>query len=100
MGDELQTLIEPGLRERRLELERARARLAELQARDDLAARNNALEARVQELEDGTRDVTAAHRSVEHECALAHQRIDALHRSWSWRVTAPLRRVYEWIARP
>jgi len=66
---ELSTVLEPALAERRRELDAARARLADRQAYDALAA----------------------------ECAAAHGRIDALHRSWSWRITAPLRRIYDWV---
>jgi hypothetical protein len=100
LQQELSTALEPALQERRLEVDRARLRLDRMTAHEELVSDGEALAARVQDLEAANGSLTAAHRYAEHECALAHQRIDAIHRSWSWRLTAPLRRIYAWIARP
>ena len=76
---ELDTWLEPALEERRREVARARARLAEVVAGEELQRKAHEASARVEELE---------------------RRVRALHDSWSWRITAPLRRVYEWVGRP
>jgi glycosyltransferase involved in cell wall biosynthesis len=82
LQQELDTTLYPALRERRLELQRAQARLADARAAD-------ALRQRVDDLER------------ERDGAL--RRIEDLRRSWSWRITGPLRRLYELLnpaARP
>ena len=75
--DELAVVLEPALAERRLELERAEARLEAVTAHGDVGA------ARLRDLESARDDAVA--------------QVTALHRSWSWRITRPLRRVYEWF---
>jgi hypothetical protein len=76
---ELPTVLEPALRIRRTELERARKRLAEREAVEELAVLR-----------------THAHNLEALNRALA-QRIEDLHQSWSWRLTSPLRRIFEWL---
>jgi glycosyltransferase involved in cell wall biosynthesis len=77
--EELPDVLEPAVLMRRRELEGARARLSEAETRAELAAARS----RVQALEaaKGVLDL----------------RVEALQQSWSWRITAPLRRVYEWL---
>lgn len=75
MQDEYVTVLAPAVRERRRELDTARARAAEAQTREEAVA------------------LREANRALQ-----GH--VEALHRSWSWRITAPLRRIYEWIVRP
>ena len=80
--EEYATVLEPAVRERRRELDPARTRVADVRAREDAAA----VAARATALDDANRDL--------------RERVEALQHSWSWRITAPLRRVYEWIVRP
>ncbi len=72
---DLRTWLEPAVAERRREVARARARLDEVLAVEELRRQAAHASARAAELE---------------------RRVQALHASWSWRVTAPLRRLYEW----
>jgi glycosyltransferase involved in cell wall biosynthesis len=82
--EELATRLEPASRERVAELEHGRSRLerAGVEALPGRVVEPDALDALAREL------------------AAARAHVDALHRSWSWRITAPLRRAYEWVARP
>jgi glycosyltransferase involved in cell wall biosynthesis len=92
---ELSTTLEPAVRERRRELESARARLSERQSFEESAA---LIRAQTQHIETLTRECEHAHERVDiltRERQAALERIEALHRSWSWRVTLPLRRIYE-----
>jgi glycosyltransferase involved in cell wall biosynthesis len=68
--EELSTTLEPAVHERRQELERARTRLLEKQDLEEAAGLRTRLQA-------------------------AEAEVDALHRSWSWQITLPLRRLYE-----
>ena len=68
--EELAVTLEPAVRERQQELQLAGNRLSAV------TPQHVALQARVEMLEG---------------------QIEALHRSWSWRATSPLRRVYEWL---
>ena len=77
--EELPTVLEPAVRVRRRELEHARARLTEREALEELAVLR-----------------THAHHLETVNRAL-HQRIEGLQQSWSWRLTLPLRRMYEWL---
>jgi glycosyltransferase involved in cell wall biosynthesis len=77
--EELREVLEPAVLMRRREVEGARVRLSQAETRAELAA----AQARVQALEAGKR--------------VLDLRVEALQQSWSWRVTAPLRRVYEWL---
>ncbi len=88
---ELSTMLEPAVQERRQEVERARARLSEQQAREELAEEVATLRAHAQALEE-------VNLALERQRSSAEQRIEDLHKSWSWRLTLPLRRVYEWLA--
>ena len=84
--EELPTVLEPAVRMRRWELERARARLSQAQALEQLTA------ARAQ-----LKTLETAARALDRERHRAVERIEGLQQSWSWRLTAPLRRIYEWL---
>jgi glycosyltransferase involved in cell wall biosynthesis len=73
--EELDGWLQPARAERRREVGRARARLAEARVVEDRERPLREAEERVRALEEQVR---------------------ALHQSWSWRITAPLRRLYEW----
>lgn len=80
---------------RELERERSRADGAEAltaQAQARLAQCEQRL-ARVGELELELRDLGASHEQALAERDELHRRLDALQRTVSWRVTAPLRRL-------
>lgn len=80
---------------RELERERARADAAEAltaQAQARLAECEQRL-ARVGELELELRDLGASHEQTLTEREELRRRLDALQRTVSWRVTAPLRRL-------
>ena len=111
--EELPTVLEPAVRMRRRELETARTRLAERQEREELIQRRQelaVLRTQVQNLEAGTR-ARERHRRLEdaswargrpiaaldRERHRAVERIEGLQQSWSWRLTSPLRRMYEWL---
>jgi len=107
---EVTTLLEPALAQRRRELATAKARLAAVAEeqqrvraqREDQEARRLA-EQRNEELSQQLEDARAeqerrldeARGTAEHELNEARAAADALLASWSWRVTAPFRRVYE-----
>ncbi|PWT82893.1 MAG: hypothetical protein C5B57_07930 [Blastocatellia bacterium] len=117
--------LEPALVERRLELERARETLAAIDANGRLKAERNALQGRVSELaeerdafqsrtseliheRDDFRDKTAELiqerngfrdkiAELVQERDAGFRRVSDLEHSWSWRVTLPLRRIFDWV---
>ena len=102
---ELSLNLEPALDQRRRELETARARLATGHLVDDTGApleRTTDVDAAKRErdeelagLRSQVRTLAEAYRALEQESEAARQHVEALHRSWSWRITAPCRRLYE-----
>jgi glycosyltransferase involved in cell wall biosynthesis len=93
LQEELNTGLAPALAERLRELDRARARLSEVHAATAQRERIRTLDAQRANLERLRLDLLA-------DRDRAYQRIDDLHRSWSWRLTLPLRKVYRWLVRP
>ena len=75
------------------------ARRRELQELDE--ERRLVLEPTLDCLRDDLAGLEAARRAVESDAQLAAQsrHIDALHASWSWRLTHPLRRIYDTFMR-
>jgi hypothetical protein len=91
LEQEIATRLEPALAERRLELQRARARLAALEAGLRLEKDRETLartEAEAQRLEH-------ERNSLAERLAALEEQARALRRSWSWRATSPGRRIYE-----
>jgi glycosyltransferase involved in cell wall biosynthesis len=83
--DELHTFVEPALVERRTEVERGRSRLEAVEGADRAERERQALTARVASLD----------AEVERQRATIGERDREFRASWSWRLTAPLRCVYE-----
>jgi hypothetical protein len=97
--EELATALEPALVERTRERDRARERLQQ----HNTNAEQVALRLRVDEAEAARQraDLARQHAEAERQRAESDARAayalrDELYRSWSWRITAPLRRLYEW----
>jgi glycosyltransferase involved in cell wall biosynthesis len=105
--EELPTILEPAVRMRRRELEAARARLSDRRAREELAETRGELVQSRGELAQSREELRAvraytqtleeAHRALDRERNRSQERIETLHQSWSWRITSPLRRIYEWL---
>jgi hypothetical protein len=85
MGLEVRMMLEPALRERRRELERAEARLAA-----------SASERSSPSVQENRRMEADRLQALEHEALQWQAEAQALRDSWSWRFMKPLRRVYEW----
>jgi glycosyltransferase involved in cell wall biosynthesis len=102
---ELSLNLEPALDQRKRELETARARQATEPPVDDTGApleRTTDVDAATHDHDEelaGLRSqvftLAEAYRALEQEREAARQHVEALHRSWSWRITAPGRRLYE-----
>jgi glycosyltransferase involved in cell wall biosynthesis len=93
VSEELPTVLEPAVRMRRRELDTARARLAERQALEEIPQIRQELEG----LRAHARTLEVAHFALDQERRRAVEEAEALRQSWSWRLTSPLRRVYEWL---
>lgn len=76
------------VRRRREELNRLQRRLRALEEQDQTAARLADLE---RQLADHRQEVDGLRAALEH----AQREVSMLRRSWSWRLTAPLRAVYD-----
>ena len=83
--EELRNSVEPTLEERRREVERANRRLADIQAQEAAEKERRALAERTGRLE----------LEIERARSAAAELARQFQQSWSWRLTAPLRWVYE-----
>ena len=97
VSEELPARLEPAVRVRQHELQRARARLEEREEVDALRTRVNTLQSANLTLEAANAALEDATRALDRERHRAAKRVDDLERSWSWRITWPLRRAYEWL---
>jgi glycosyltransferase involved in cell wall biosynthesis len=104
LEEELTTRLEPALEERRGELAGARARLAACERQQELERERDALARRAESLEAQVRAAAEEQRRSKLQLNALSRKVESLEaqgmnvrRSWSWRMTSPLRRLYERI---